>query len=57
MCGLVNFPLRHFVLNYLSALHPGVVSAPKRNEYHHSGGKERAAREADNLTAISEPVV
>jgi hypothetical protein len=37
----------------------GVNSASNRNEYQESslGRKGRAARKADNLTAISEPIV
>jgi hypothetical protein len=38
---------------------PGVDSASNRNEYQESSwvGKWRPARKADNLTAISEPIV
>jgi hypothetical protein len=38
---------------------PGVDSASNRNEYqkYSWGGKGRAARKTDNLTAICEPIV
>jgi hypothetical protein len=44
------------------ALDPGVYSASNRNEYQEKkimflGSKVRPAREADNLTAICEPIV
>jgi hypothetical protein len=46
-----------------AALGPGVYSASNRNEYQELikiiflGSEARPARKADNLTAISEPIV
>jgi hypothetical protein len=62
--GLILNRLCIFFLNYLilpTALDTGVYSAPSRNEYQKQkqmflGSRERPVREADNRTAICEPI-